>query len=730
MLDLSRTRGLPTRVAALAVALALLLVGLPRCSDARRLERDLHSQDPDVRASAARRYAEREPKKAVPVLIRLLDDRSARVRVEAASALGRLRARRAAKPLGALVRDTDARVRLAAVHALGQLGREAAEDYLIDAVMDRNRMVRRTARNRLADLGVPRPEQQRLLAARRLVRHRRALVDRLPARRLAAVKALGRSGRPEVVRDLEKLVADPYVSVGEEAAEALGLVGTPEAVAALERLAAHSAHGRRLATRGLVILLEARHGAARAAALRLLSDPAPELRESALAYLLDPAARASRPGPTVLCAILDDPEPSAAVAAAFRLLSAGVVCPRPPGPAAPRPGGPGAHKVSLGAVAVLGALTRPEALSPEEAAWVTGRLSERGPRPDVIALVVAARRGAPALQALALARVQQAYQALLEASERWLDEPAWKRLDALRLDPGGGTELASERPASPGSSGARPSGDAARRARQLHRLLDRFPDRPGDLRDELLPPKEDPARLGAALRHLSVLPAARPWLASLTERGPAVLRRAAWDALRESGCGETACLAAVERALAAPEPSLRVAAIGAVATPGPALADRLLPLVADADARIRGAAAAALARSRSLKAWPALLAAFRRSREVHLVEAMGRLGDPQAERVLLGLLREEHAPLQAGERLAAIEALARVGTNAATERLLPELEHPEPAIRRGAALALARLGDRRAATPLAVCAEDFYRAVRTACAEARAQVLARDRRAP
>jgi HEAT repeat protein len=142
--------------------------------------------------------------------------------------------------------------------------------------------------------------------------------------------------------------------------------------------------------------------------------------------------------------------------------------------------------------------------------------------------------------------------------------------------------------------------------------------------------------------------------------------------------------------------------------------------------RVKEAAAMALGTSGHRRAYPVLLEVFRKGRDTYVVEALAALGDPRAEPVLLAVLREEHAPLRAGDRLALIEALGKLGTERSVPRLIPELEHPEPVIRLTAARILGRLGDRRALEPLATCAEDFYRVVREACTEAQKRVAARN----
>jgi HEAT repeat protein len=142
-------------------------------------------------------------------------------------------------------------------------------------------------------------------------------------------------------------------------------------------------------------------------------------------------------------------------------------------------------------------------------------------------------------------------------------------------------------------------------------------------------------------------------------------------------------------------------------------------LLGDPVVHVRAAAALALARSKVPGAYAELLKRFRQSRQSYLIEAFALLEDPRAEKVLLALLREEHSPLRVGQRLAVLEALERLATKAAIDRLVLELEHPEPALRLVAARVLARVGDRRALGGLAACAEDFYQVVRQGCATAR-----------
>ena len=65
---------------------------------------------------------------------------------------------------------------------------------------------------------------------------RRRLLSRIPARRVEAVKTLGRSGERAVLGDLKKMVADRYAAVSEQAATSLGMVGGKRALTYLEQL--------------------------------------------------------------------------------------------------------------------------------------------------------------------------------------------------------------------------------------------------------------------------------------------------------------------------------------------------------------------------------------------------------------------------------------------------------------------------------------------------------------
>lgn len=684
------------RLRPLAAVLALMLAFA--CERAEeRFHRAATSPDPGVRARTAQRLAKERPRNAVALLLGLLDDRDLRVRVEAAQALGQLRAAAAANPLSGLLRDPEPRARLAAVRALARLGRDAAAEALLGAVDDPGREVRRAARFALADLGIGRPEQVRRLAERTLHRYRRQLLSRLPAERIEACVQLGRSGRDAVAADVARLLRDPYADVSRAAAMALGALGTPGARQSLEQLAATSTEAAALARHGYLELLRQRTPEARAAATRFLASADLDLRVAALGALLIAPEGGPRPAAGELCRALDVAEPAQAVALALALAAAQVVCDGLPA---------GASEVGKRAAA----LTRPPPLTAADRAWVRQRVA--GPEPvDRLVAALAAHSRDVELGTLLVGRASARYAELLRASERWLDEAAWRRLEA---DPAGAAGPADTRASPPATS----PGGAGAPSDRLRRLLDRFPDRREGETVELLPPRLDEKEVTTLLGAVAPIPSAWPWLAELAGRAPVRVRTEALLALGRSPCGSVPCREAVQTALGHEDPEVRRAAARVLAQRPALLPERLAGLLGDPDLEIRRAAAWALSTARPATAFEALQAAFRRGREPHLVEAFARLGDRRAERLLSGLLREEQTGLRLGERLAVVEALEWLGSRDTALALAVELEHPEPGIRLAAARALGRLGDRRSASDLAICREDFYRVVREACQEA------------
>jgi len=83
-------------------------------------------------------------------------------------------------------------------------------------------------------------------------------------------------------------------------------------------------------------------------------------------------------------------------------------------------------------------------------------------------------------------------------------------------------------------------------------------------------------------------------------------------------------------------------------------------------------------------------------------EALGKLGDPRAVELLLGLLGDKYWDIRA----TAAEALGKLADARAVEPLLPLLKDDHFMVRRAAAEALGRLGDTRALAALMTALED------------------------
>ncbi len=233
-----------------------------------QLERDLQSNDPTVRAKAARQLGEKgtSAKKAVPALADALKDADADVRRNAAHALGEIDPEnpRVIDSLIEALKDKDLGVSVslsralkkggkAAIVALGQalhhkhsvirahaalelhgIGPNAVEafPFLLDALSDKEEKGRINASAALQVIGpsVDNKDKDRLLKA--LVK---ALRD-VTSVRMNATYALAKLGEAAVV-DLMKCLQDPEENIRRSGAIALGEIG-PKARIALPALRA------------------------------------------------------------------------------------------------------------------------------------------------------------------------------------------------------------------------------------------------------------------------------------------------------------------------------------------------------------------------------------------------------------------------------------------------------------------------------------------------------------
>jgi len=178
----------------LPVLLAAILF-LAACSDpVARARENLASDDPEVRAAAARYLSEKRDKEAAPRLVRMLDDEDVGVREAVVRALGNIGAREAAQPLAELYSKEDDRdVRLAASRAMASIGTPSVEPLV-------------------GILASPRPEV-----------------------RAGAARILGRIGSQRAVDPLIRLIDDPDADVRKAAIHSLRSIGGSRALDAIAR---------------------------------------------------------------------------------------------------------------------------------------------------------------------------------------------------------------------------------------------------------------------------------------------------------------------------------------------------------------------------------------------------------------------------------------------------------------------------------------------------------------
>lgn len=167
--------------------------------------------------------------------------------------------------------------------------------------------------------------------------------------------------------------------------------------------------------------------------------------------------------------------------------------------------------------------------------------------------------------------------------------------------------------------------------------------------------------------------------------------------------------------LASEDKGVREAAVTALGRIGrPDKVQAILPLLRDAEPKVRLAAARALERLPAQAARPALKSRMREEAEDEGVRlaaavALGKLGDPAAFEFLIAALASEDSTL----RVTAAAALAEMGERAAGS-LRQALQHENALVRWGAAQALGAIGDKKAVGPLLRCLKDPESAVRAA----------------
>ena len=226
----------------------------------------LESDDPLVRAHAARALGKLECHGGAKPLLALLSDADPRVAVNAARALGDLKSKDAVQPLATIVMSHKSHdLRAVAAEALEKIGEKGARDALMQGLMDKSVLVRtHSVRALAACLGEKsemfidqaRRDGSRLVRAAAIecygqagITKRTAEIDRIavgdkdPMMRAAAVSALGKLKDPGVPPLLPPKLVDPDYTVAGAAVTAIGEQEYRAAVPALVD-AYHAPHGR------------------------------------------------------------------------------------------------------------------------------------------------------------------------------------------------------------------------------------------------------------------------------------------------------------------------------------------------------------------------------------------------------------------------------------------------------------------------------------------------------
>jgi HEAT repeat protein len=219
-----------------------------------RLVRDLDSPDYKIRRNAARDLGKSGDMRAVPLLTRMLADKTISVKTSAVKALGRLHDSRAIQTLIGMLADSHCHVHRPAHEALRSFGIEAVP-ALCAALDNENWYVVLAACTLLGEIGDPRAvdpvirimEHPRLEIRRKAIntlgelggsRAADVLLDALQKNdvRMTAVSALGRIGEQRAVEPLLGYLHHETSGVRRAAIVALGDLRAKDAVGPLIRL--------------------------------------------------------------------------------------------------------------------------------------------------------------------------------------------------------------------------------------------------------------------------------------------------------------------------------------------------------------------------------------------------------------------------------------------------------------------------------------------------------------
>ncbi|HUP59793.1 MAG TPA: HEAT repeat domain-containing protein [Thermoanaerobaculia bacterium] len=192
--------------------------------DVARVFRDAKNDDPRIRQYLSMVLGNLGDRRATPLLIDALQDRSPETRIYAALALGRLRDPAAVPPLLSSFAKDERDVRKAAAYALGEIGDPRAVPALVQALSDETPDVRYNAAIALARFG----DTGAIGVVREMLD--RSRLDRVPGMRpdqkdatmLAAIPALMKIAPEEAGKILTPISqSDPSLQVRSAAKEAL-----------------------------------------------------------------------------------------------------------------------------------------------------------------------------------------------------------------------------------------------------------------------------------------------------------------------------------------------------------------------------------------------------------------------------------------------------------------------------------------------------------------------------
>lgn len=228
------TTPMSVRAACLCVCL-----GLVSCSgDRDKYLAQLQSPQPDVRAIAVKKLAEKYDSDDLPLFTQSARDPVGMVRAEAMMALGKSNDARVVDLLGEALGDPDEVVQVAAARALANVRNDKARAYLTLQYSRRGRSTRQVIVEGLKSANVPGAMASCVVAEANALweNNLKALEDGALPERVGAAEELGRSGRPEAVNRLVPLLKDKNVVLAAAAARGLGFARDARAVPALTAL--------------------------------------------------------------------------------------------------------------------------------------------------------------------------------------------------------------------------------------------------------------------------------------------------------------------------------------------------------------------------------------------------------------------------------------------------------------------------------------------------------------